>query len=125
MHPLWKSLAFFSKLEHSMPYGTEISLLNIKPKIPHPICTIKDMYKDIHSSTVDNSENKCQWISCGTSHNRILYNMNVLYKMKVQSLRKILSKTKAIPQILLCSLIYFNTVKNKHVQRIYRYKKKV
>lgn len=36
MHPLWKSLAFFSKLERSMPYGTEISLLNIKPKKPPP-----------------------------------------------------------------------------------------
>lgn len=83
------------------------------------------MYKDIHSSTVDNSENKCQWRSCGTPHNRILYNVNVLYKMKVPSLGIILSKIKALPQILLYSLIYFNTVKNKHVQRIYRYKKKV
>lgn len=97
-----------------MPYGRKISLLNIKPKKnPQPICTIKDMYKDIHSSTVDNSENKCQWVSYGTSHNRILYNMNVLYKMKVQSLGKILNKTKAIPQILLYSPIYFSTVKIK------------
>lgn len=43
-----------------MPYGAEILLLNIKPKKkakPHSICITKDLYKDIHSGTVDNSKN--------------------------------------------------------------------
>lgn len=34
-----------------MPYGTEISLLNRKPK--KPMCMTKNIYKDIHSSTID------------------------------------------------------------------------
>lgn len=59
VQPLWKSnCQYLSKLNIYMPCVLEIPLpAEIHPQYKCPYCTPKDMPKNIHHSTIQNSQN--------------------------------------------------------------------